>query len=102
DVPEVGQLVEPDPSQPFSRARDAVGVVARPLGYCLLRRAHRAELEEIERLPVSSDPLLDEEYRSARIELDQQRDEKEKRREKNQAENRADKTRDAGEPLVEA
>src|SRR5262249_13779960 len=61
DVDELRKLVEAELPQPFTHSGDAVGIVANPLG--LLRGdSHGAKFEELERSPMETDTVLDEEY----------------------------------------
>ncbi len=79
DVDELGQLVEPIPSQPPSQARDAIAIVALPLGAGSLDGVHGAELDEREGPPAAADALLKEEDGTSGIELDGERDDGEQR-----------------------
>ena len=73
-VDQLGQLVEPEAPEPPSAPRDPVRVVPLPLGVDALDRMHRAELDQVERQPVEPCTLLDEEDRTAGVQLDRERD----------------------------
>src|SRR5438876_1195091 len=75
DVDELGKLVQPKLPQPHPDARDPIAVVLLPLGLRPADRAHGAELDQLEGLPVQPHALLDEEHGTTRVELDQQHDE---------------------------
>jgi hypothetical protein len=73
-VDQLRQFVEAEAAQVMTDARDAIDVVGHPLGPRFSARMHRPELQEAERPAVAAGALLDEEHRSARVELDRDGD----------------------------
>ena len=63
-------------------------VVHHPLRRRVVRRMHRPELQQPERPPVAARALLNEEHRPARIQLDEQGDQRQQRRDEHQADRR--------------
>src|SRR6266478_5317774 len=70
DVDELRQLVEPEPAQPVADAGDSILILPDPLRVRPGGDAHGAELDQPERSAQAADPVLDEQRRTVRVELD--------------------------------
>jgi hypothetical protein len=62
DIPELGELIEVELSEPPTEWSDAFFIVALPFRRCAFFGAHRTELQEAKRPTVQSDALMNEEH----------------------------------------
>src|SRR2546426_6926336 len=104
DVEKLWQLVERPAAQKCADARDPrIALRGEVAGTQQVRALdHRPELEDLERAPVPADPLLPEDHRAARLELDRERSRKQERRSDDDADHRDNEVERALRQLVAA